>query len=174
MRKSQLIQTVKDNPEQLTRLMQKLPESYPQMSRGPPPPCISRSITCKDLVFSAHYFLPSSHTLSKAAEFIRRPLQDFAAFRHAAKLGFGKFRDPKGLNADGTKCEETKKCPGEHHTLQTLILNLRCRYSLNRSRRGNLTPRTPEGRRRPSGAIFRSSAGCLNRRSVLVKSFASC
>lgn len=38
MRKSQLIQTVKDNPEQLTRLMQKLPESYPQMSRGPPPP----------------------------------------------------------------------------------------------------------------------------------------
>lgn len=96
MRKSRLIQTVKDNPEQLTRLMQKLPESYPQMSRGPPPSSrISRSITCKDLVFSAHYFLPSSHTLSKAAEFIRRPLQDFGAFRHAAKLAFGKIPRPK-------------------------------------------------------------------------------
>lgn len=92
MRKSRLIQTVKDNPVNQARVL-------PTNEQSPPPP-ISRSITCKDLVFSAHYFLPSSHTLSKAAEFIRRPLQDFGAFRHAAKLGFGKFRDPKGLNAE--------------------------------------------------------------------------
>lgn len=36
----------------------------------PPPYTVSlpfpRSITCKDLVFRAHYFLLSSHTLSKA------------------------------------------------------------------------------------------------------------